>query len=110
MAARLEEQGEGAFALRGALDFASVAALWKQVQERFPERLPARIDLAGVARSDSSGVALLLAWQRLARQRRQRLHFVNMPPQMQAIVRVAALQTVFSEENPNPCKQPTSNV
>lgn len=95
MTTSLEPLGENAFALKGNLDFQSVAALWEQTQELFREQPPLRIDLAGVKRSDSSGVALLVEWLGQARARNQHLRFANMPPQMQAIVLVADLDEVL---------------
>ena len=95
MMASLEAVGENAFALKGNLDFQSVAALWEQTQDLFGEHPPLHIDLAGVKRSDSSGVALLVEWLRQARVRSRDLRFANMPPQMQAIVRVADLDQVL---------------
>ena len=42
-------------------------------------------DLAGVSAADSSGVALLLAWQRRARAAGHRLSFVNVPANVQKL-------------------------
>jgi phospholipid transport system transporter-binding protein len=42
-------------------------------------------DLGGVRAADSSGVALLLAWQRRARAANQRLSFVNVPENVQKL-------------------------
>ncbi len=91
MAATLQDRGGGEFAIEGDLDFQSVAALWQQARRSFRQQPALRIDLAGVNHSDSSGVALLVDWLRQARERGQDLQFVNIPAQMQAIVRVAGL-------------------
>jgi phospholipid transport system transporter-binding protein len=40
------------------------------------------IDLGNVHSTDSSGVAVLLAWQRKARAARQALAYVNVPPSL----------------------------
>jgi phospholipid transport system transporter-binding protein len=37
------------------------------------------IDLQAVAQSDSAALAVLIDWLRVARQRQQRLHFINLP-------------------------------
>jgi len=42
-------------------------------------------DLAGVGAADSSGVALLLAWQRRAQNAGQRLTFINVPQNVQKL-------------------------
>lgn len=50
-------------------------------------------DLSGVQAADSSGVAMLLAWQRRARDAGHRLTFVNVPDNVQ---KLAALYGVDS--------------
>ena len=95
MPARLERRGGGEFAVQGELDFDTVAALWRESEKLFREELPQCIDLAGVSRSNSAGVALLVEWLRQARRRDRRLHFVNIPPQMISIIEVADLDDVL---------------
>lgn len=56
------------------------------------------IDLAGVGRSDSAGVALLVEWlRRLDGPRGQGrvLRFINIPPQMRAIVQISDLDELL---------------
>jgi phospholipid transport system transporter-binding protein len=50
-------------------------------------------DLGGVKAADSSGVAMLLAWQRRAQQAGQRLSFINVPENVRTL---AALYGVDS--------------
>ena len=50
-------------------------------------------DLGGVKAADSSGVALLLAWQRRAQKAGQRLSFINVPENVRTL---AALYGVDS--------------
>ena len=42
-------------------------------------------DLGGVSSADSSGVAVLLAWQRRALKTGQRLSFINVPQNVQKL-------------------------
>lgn len=42
-------------------------------------------DLGGVGAADSSGVAVLLAWQRHARAARQPLSFINVPEKVRKL-------------------------
>lgn len=101
MTAHLVHLGGGAYSLSGELNFQSVAVLWQTARAMFDEQAPATLDLNEVTRSDSSGVALLLAWLSDAKKRSQRqtLRFLNMPAQMQAITRVAELQHLLPTEN-----------
>lgn len=105
MPARLERNGDGHIAVHGELDFDSVAALWEESRPLFEAQPPREIDLGGVERSNSAGVALLVEWLRLARQREQELCFVNVPAQMMSIIRVAALEDLPSFT----CREPSCN-
>ena len=64
-------------------------------------------DLAGVKSADSSGVALLLAWQRRARDAGQKLTFINVPGNIDALTQLARLGAV---QNPLPStRDPRTN-
>ena len=81
--------------VQGELDFDSVARLWEITESLFQAEPIHRIDLSGVLRSNSAGVALMVEWLRQARRRQQPLAFVNIPKQMRAIIEVAELETVL---------------
>lgn len=81
--------------VQGELDFDSVADLWKAAESLFRAEPIHRIDLSGVHRSNSAGVALMVEWLRQARRRQWPLAFVNIPKQMRAIIEVAELETVL---------------
>jgi phospholipid transport system transporter-binding protein len=81
--------------VHGELDFDSVAHLWKTTGSLFRAEPIHRIDLSGVQRSNSAGVALMVEWLRQARRRQWPLAFVNIPDQMRAIIEVAELETVL---------------
>ena len=52
-------------------------------------------DLGGVRAVDSSGVALLLAWQRRAREAGQKLTFINVPSNVDALVNLYGVDGVL---------------
>jgi len=81
--------------VHGELDFDSVAHLWETTGSLFRAEPIHRIDLSGVQRSNSAGVALMVEWLRQARRRQWPLAFVNIPDQMRAIIKVAELETVL---------------
>ncbi len=81
--------------VHGELDFDSVTGLWEATKAQFGAEPVHRIDLGGVQRANSAGVALMVEWLRQARHRQWPLIFVNIPPQMQAIIEVADLETVL---------------
>jgi phospholipid transport system transporter-binding protein len=93
--ATLETINEDNVAVQGDLDFHSITAVWDRIQKLPHGRSPLNVDLAQVGRSDSSGVALLVEWLRLAQARQQEIRFVNTPEQMRAIIRVAELDDLL---------------
>ncbi len=94
-AARLEKVGPGEFRVSGVLSFDSVAAVFKQARELLAGNDPLRIDLAGVERSDSAGLALLVEWTRQARAAGRSIGFANIPEQMRTIAAVSGLEAVL---------------
>ena len=99
MPAELRHLEHGAYSLSGDLDYASVAELCKSAPALFAAQIPETIELSSVSRSDSSGVALLIAWTREATIRARQLRFLDMPEQMKALVRVSGLQNILVIEN-----------
>ena len=88
----LVRQDSQHFLVEGELNRLTVPALLQAMISQFPASgSEAHIDLAGVTRSDSTGLALLVEWLRLAKAGDIRLHFHNLPPQLQAIARVSDL-------------------
>jgi len=81
--------------IQGELDFDSVAGLWETTGALFVANSPLQVDLGGVSRANSAGVALLVAWLRQARKQQRKLVFINVPVQMQAIIQVADLETLL---------------
>lgn len=80
----------------GELSFATVPALLEQGAALLAGRGDRiRLDLGGVTRADSAGLALLIEWLRLARRRRAEVEFSNIPPQMLAIARVSGIEDVL---------------
>lgn len=75
----------------GALDFANVPSLPLAV----PGDGEVAVDLSGVGRVDSAGVALLLEWVREARAHGRALVFRGMPAQLLAIARVSGVDTIL---------------
>ncbi|MGB7757254.1 MAG: STAS domain-containing protein [Salinisphaera sp.] len=79
----------------GELDVDSVPARLRKSADWFDRDRETVIDLSGVTRADSAGVALLLEWIRDADQAGATLHFANAPSQMRAIIDFCALNDVI---------------
>jgi len=78
-------------ALQGALSFETVPRVLVE-SARYAERpdLPDRltIDFAAITAVDSSAVALLLEWRRVAQRRGKTLVFVNLPANLLALAKL----------------------
>jgi phospholipid transport system transporter-binding protein len=88
---RIEETGHGSWMLAGDLNFSTVPGLMDRMDIAAADRSRISIDLTGVTRSDSAGLALLVEWLREAERLGKTITFLNMPAQMQSIARVCGL-------------------
>lgn len=94
--ARLIREAPGRLRLSGPVDTDTVPALLRASREAFDKTGDgAEIDLGGVTRMDSAGVALLLEWQRAAPAA---IRYRNPPAQMRAIVDFCGLEDILTLE------------
>ncbi|HEC20060.1 MAG TPA: STAS domain-containing protein [Gammaproteobacteria bacterium] len=94
--AQLEIDSRGRLRVSGELSMATVPGLVDQAQWDRLSGDPIEVDLQGVNRADSAGVALLIEWQRAAAQRQQRLRFENIPAQMRSIAHLSGVDELLS--------------
>ena len=92
---RLQKLGGGRFRLKGELNFTTVPAVWRAGMVAFAEADKIELDLQGIQRSDSAGLALLIEWQRQAKQAGKPVTYLNMPAQMLAIARASSLDQIL---------------
>ena len=91
----LFQKRDDSYCLSGALSFDTVPGLWQQSQAALKDKASSVVfDLAGVTQSDSSGVALLIAWTRSIRRQSRTIHFMHLPKQMLAIIQLAGLKNI----------------
>ncbi len=83
--------GAGRYKLSGPLTFVTVPDLLKAA-DFFSQPSQITIDLADVTHGDSASVALLVEWLREASKTHVDLHFINIPKQIHAILRVSGLE------------------
>jgi phospholipid transport system transporter-binding protein len=106
--ADIEPLGEGRFLVTGVLDATTVGPVLKRSALLFTDSPTLQIDLAGVTESDSSGLALLIEWLRLAKQKRQQIGFHNMPRQIDALARISEVEELFHGNGSKIAPQPAS--
>ena len=91
----IEATGDGSWILAGDLSFSTVPRLIKGIDIRSTGRNHISIDLAGVTRSDSAGLALLVEWLRESERLDKTVAFLHMPAQMQSIARICGLGEIL---------------
>jgi len=96
--ASYEAAGEGAWRLAGPLVFETVPALFAQFTPSLAAAAETQIDLSGVTRADTAGLALLLEWLRLAQARGAQIRYTAWPDQVRALVRVNDLAKVLGAD------------
>lgn len=84
-----EARDERRIALQGELSFATATAALQESRRLFNGRPAIELDLAGVGRADSAGLALLLEWIHWARNHDCRLSLHNIPQQIIAIAQIS---------------------
>ncbi len=87
--ASIESVAAGELAVSGELVFASAAKLLQQGDKLIAGESPLTIDLAAVGDCDSAGLALLLEWLDLGRQRAIVIRYRNTPAALLGIARLS---------------------
>ncbi|MDX9740294.1 MAG: STAS domain-containing protein [Gammaproteobacteria bacterium] len=90
----------GAYLIGGELGFSTVPDLLERGRAIFEggSAAPLELDLSGVTRVDSAGLALLIEWLKVARRTRREISYVNVPEQMVAMARVSGLENFLPLE------------
>ncbi len=92
----LEDLGEGRFKLNGDMTFDTVERILKAGEQPFIRHTRIEIDLSGVKRSDSAGLALLLEWITWANHTVREIRFVDMPERVRAIARTTEVEPLLT--------------
>ena len=99
-AAKLQSVGEGRFRIEGDLDYESVTHLLDEDDALFSQsEQQVEVDLGGIRRTTSVGLALMLEWLRQAHNRNITLHFSHVPEQMLAMAKVSQLESLLQLAN-----------
>lgn len=92
----LKDNGQGRFALSGAITFDTVEDILRASEEPFEEHTQLEIDLSGVTDSDSAGLALLLEWVTWANHSVREISFTRVPEKIQAIAKTTEVEPLLS--------------
>ncbi len=85
------------YVLSGALNTYTVPGMWLLSQAILKNDKTSLVlfNLENVTQSDSSGVALLIAWTRMLKRYDKKIRFVALPAQMMAIIRLSELEKIL---------------
>lgn len=97
---QIDPQGDNRFLVRGELTYRTVGGLLNASAELMGGQGELILDLQGVERADSAGLALLLHWLREARGAGRDLRFLNLPEQLLAIARLSNLDHRLPQNRP----------
>lgn len=90
--ARIENgDRQGRLRLSGELTYATVPELSRSLEPTLKQWPRLCVDLSGLDRVDSAGLALLVEWTRLAHALGHPLEFIEAPQQLLTIARVSGL-------------------
>jgi phospholipid transport system transporter-binding protein len=79
----------------GSLHFTTVSTLLPEGVDAIDGGRAGVIDLAGVASSDSSGLALLIEWLSVAKAAGRSLRYENIPSQLQQLARLSEVEELL---------------
>ena len=88
-------ENEGRLALVGQMSFASVADLLSDRRDWLSGSGELVVDLIGLEKSDSAGIALMIDWTRRMKSQGRQIRFENVPPQILAMARVSGLDEIL---------------
>jgi phospholipid transport system transporter-binding protein len=96
MPVEFEDCGGGCFRLRGELSFPTVVAALERSKALFADHSVIELDLGGVSRADSAGLALLLEWVNWARSTAREIRFRNIPEQIRAMAQISEVEDMLN--------------
>lgn len=93
--AHFADLGQGRWQLSGELDFYTVNTVIGHPGAAMQPGQAITIDLAGLQRADSAGLALMVEWLREAEGCGLTITFANVPPQLKSIARACGLDAIL---------------
>jgi len=92
---KLTRTGPSSWSFEGELTFATVAGMLAVGPKVDPTK-PAIVDLSGLTRGDSAGLALLIEWLAAARANGRVIRYTGLPENFARLARVAGLDFLNS--------------
>ena len=84
--------------LSGEIDFETVPSLLDHPGASMVRGRNIQVDLAGVTRVDSAGLALMVEWLRESQRKGLGIRFSNVPEQLQSMARICGLEDILFQQ------------
>ncbi|MGR9036276.1 MAG: STAS domain-containing protein [Gammaproteobacteria bacterium] len=82
-------KGGGRIAVSGDMTFASIDKRTAKATAFLASAKEITIDMAGIASTDSAGLALMIEWLKYARSKRVQLRFQHVPEQLMTLAKLS---------------------
>jgi phospholipid transport system transporter-binding protein len=92
---QLVDLGDGRFSLSGEMSFATAERILRESESSFEEHTQIEVDLSGVDKTDSAGLALLLEWITWANHSVREIRFVAVPERITAIAQTTEVEALL---------------
>lgn len=92
----LKDLGEGRFVLSGDMSFETAERILHASEDPFEEHTRIEVDLSGVEKADSAGLALILEWITWANHTVREISFVDMPARILAIAKTTEVDHLLN--------------
>lgn len=92
---KLEDLGEGRFALSGRMTFDTADAILRASEDPFEEHTRIEVDLGEIKDTDSAGLALLLEWITWANHTVREIRFIDTPAKIDAIAKTTEVDNLL---------------
>ncbi len=92
----LKDVGEGRFVLSGDMTFKTVEKILRASEDLFESHTRLEIDLSGIGKADSAGLALLLEWITWANHTVREIRFTGMPDRVLAIAKTTEVEVLLT--------------
>ena len=91
----LVDHGDGRFAVKGDMSFATANALLRKSEKLFARHQSLAIDLSAVEKADSAGLALIIEWKSQAANRQADMQINGVPDTLVAIAKTSEVEDLL---------------
>ena len=92
----LRDKGDGHFVLTGDMTFSTAERILHDSEDPFEHHTRIEVDLSGVGKSDSAGLALLLEWITWANHTVREIRFIDIPERIVAIAKTTEVEELLA--------------